>query len=405
MSTVSKTNAKSAWLPRPVIFLALVSFLNDIASDIVIPLIPIVLATVLAAGPAALGLVEGVADALAALLKLWAGRHSDRAGGRRKPLVIAGYVLSNLARPLIGLSGSWMTVLLLRSLDRVGKGIRSAPRDAMIGELTPPDRTGLAFGFHRALDNFGAVLGGLTAAVVVYLVTADLATVLLLSAIPGAACVLLMVLGVQEPRKAPAAQRAKLPPLSWAMLSPPTRRYLLVLGLFTFARVSETFLVLRGHELGAGVLELLLLWSALNAAKALASYPGGAVSDRLGRRAVLLASWTAYAASFYFLSRLDTMAALWIVVIVYGAFAGFSEGAERALIDDMAPPSERGTAFGWYYLVAGLAAIPAAVLFGALWQWASVALAFSFAAAAACASALLLLLWVRPGQRATALSV
>jgi MFS family permease len=303
---------------------------------------------------------------------------------------------------LIGLSGNWRTVLLLRSVDRVGKGIRSAPRDAMIGDLTPPDRIGLAFGFHRALDNFGAVLGGLAAALVVYSVTADLKTVLLFSALPGMACILLVLFGVQEPRKAHVVQAASRPPLSWTLLSINTRRYLIVLGLFTFARVSETFLVLRGHELGAGLVELLLLWSALSAAKAIASYPGGVLSDRIGRRAVLIASWTAYAASFYFLCRIDSMAALWSVVIVYGCFAGLSEGAERALIDDMAVPAERGTAFGWYYLVAGLAAVPAGVLFGSLWQWASVALAFSFAAAVACVSALALLLWIRPERTAKA---
>ncbi|MDP3281104.1 MAG: MFS transporter, partial [Nitrosomonas sp.] len=158
--------AISRQLPRTVVVLGLVSFFNDFASDIVVPLIPILLATVLSAGPIALGLIEGVADALACFLKLWAGRHSDVMSGRRKGLALSGYMLSNLARPLLGLAGSWVTVLLLRSVDRVGKGLRSAPRDAMVADATPPHIRGYAFGFHRALDNAGAVAGALTAAAI-----------------------------------------------------------------------------------------------------------------------------------------------------------------------------------------------------------------------------------------------
>jgi MFS family permease len=394
MSVVPTPAASRTWLPRQVLVLSVVSFLNDVASDIVIPLIPILLASLLASGPAVLGLVEGTADALAALLKLWSGRHSDRLAGRRKPLVVVGYLLSNIARPLMALASGWFAVLVLRSVDRVGKGIRSAPRDAMIADFAPRDRIGLAFGFHRALDNCGAVLGALVAALALSSFTTSLQTVLWVSALPGMACVLLMALAVGEPPKATAPERTRLPPLSWTALSPTMRRYLVVLALFTFARVSETFLVLRGYELGGSVVELLLLWSALNAAKALAAYPGGMLSDRIGRKAVMLASWTAFAASFYFLCRLDTMGALWAVTLLYGAFAGLSEGAERALIEDLGESRERGTAFGWYYLMTGIAAIPAGAAFGLLWQYAGPSMAFSFAAAMACASALLIPLWV-----------
>ncbi len=383
------------WLPRQVVLLSLVSFLNDVASDIVVPLIPIVLASLLAAGPAALGLVEGAADAVASLLKLWSGRRSDVLSGRRKGLVVGGYLLSNLARPLIALAGGWITVLVLRCVDRVGKGVRSAPRDAMIADFSPRDRVGLAFGFHRALDNMGAVLGGLIAAFTLAVWTTSLHTVLLASVLPGIACVLLIAFGIGEPAHASAAPRPALPPLSWRSLSHRMRRYLWVLALFTFARVSETFLVLRGYELGGGVVQLLLLWSALNAAKALAAYPGGMVSDRFGRQAVMLASWTAYAASFVLLAGMDTLAGLWSVTLFYGIFAGLSEGAERALIEDLGTAGERGTAFGWYYLMTGIAAVPAGVLFGLLWQHGGAASAFALAAAMALASALAIPLWVR----------
>jgi MFS family permease len=354
---------------------------------------------VLAAGPVALGLVEGVADAVASFLRLWAGRHSDATLGRRKPLVVAGYALSNLARPLLALAGGWVTVLILRSIDRVGKGIRSAPRDAWVADVTPPALTGKAFGVHRAFDNAGAMGGGLLAAAALTAFDASLQTVILFSAIPGVLC-LGLILGVRD-----VPQRAvpeKLPPLRWSVLSGGMRRYLLVLGAFTFARVSETFFVLYGHGLGMSVVELLLLWSALSAMKSVAAYAGGVLSDRVGRRAVMLASWIGFGAAYYFVCRTETAGMLWAVTLAYGALAGLSEGAERALIKEFGREGEQGTAFGWYYLIVGIAAIPAGAIFGALWQLQSAAIAFSFAAAVAAASALLLWLWVKPeASRAT----
>jgi MFS family permease len=386
-------------LPRTVIALGLVSFLNDVASDIVIPLIPIVLATVLAAGPVALGLVEGVADAVASFLRLWAGRHSDVALGRRKPLVVAGYALSNLARPLLALAGGWITVLILRNIDRVGKGIRSAPRDAWVADVTPPAITGKAFGVHRAFDNAGAVGGGLLAAAALAYSGTTLQNVILFSAIPGLLC-LLVILGVRDVPQRTAPE--KLPPLRWGVLSLRMRRYLRVLGAFTFARVSETFLVLYGHGLGMSVVELLLLWSALNAVKSAGAYAGGVISDRVGRKAVMLASWIGFSVAYYFVCRTDSAPGLWIVTLAYGVLAGLSEGAERALIKELAREGEQGTAFGWYYLIVGIVAVPAGALFGALWELQSAAIAFSFAGAAATASALVLCFWVKPDvSRAT----
>ncbi len=394
----SSTHRKDR-LPRTVIALGLVSLLNDVASDIVIPLIPIVLATVLAAGPVALGLVEGVADAVASFLRLWAGRHSDVTLGRRKPLVIAGYALSNLARPLLALAGGWITVLVLRSIDRVGKGIRSAPRDAWVADVTPRELTGKAFGVHRAFDNAGAVGGGLLAAAAMAYAGTSLHNVILYSAVPGALC-LLLILRVRDVPQRSAPE--KLPPLRWGALSGGMRRYLVVLGAFTFARVSETFLVLYGHGLGMSVVELLLLWSALNAMKSAGAYAGGVVSDRVGRKAVMLASWIGFALAYYFVCGTSTAAGLWTVTLFYGALEGLSEGAERALIKEFGREGEQGTAFGWYHLLVGVAAIPAGAIFGSLWQLGSAAIAFSFAGAVAAASALLLAFWVKPqSSRAT----
>ncbi len=377
-------------LPGTVIVLGFVSLLNDLASEMIVPLIPILLAGALAAGPIALGLIEGVADAVASFLKLWSGRHSDRLGGRRKALTLAGYALSNIARPLLAFAGSWASVLLLRSVDRIGKGLRSAPRDALVADATPADIKGYAYGFHRALDNSGAVGGSLAAAAVLAWAGLPLAQVILLSAIPGFLAVALIAFGVREPTAAPAAAPRALALLHWGTLSPGMRRYLLVLALFTFVRASETFIVLLGYQMGTATVELLLLWAALNLAKALTSTAGGRLADSMGRGPLMLLSWTAFAACFLLFGKVNTSIGLWTVTIAYGLFFGLGEGAEKALISDFAAPAEQGTAFGWYYLILGLAAIPAGLLFGAVWQFQSAAMAFFLAAAVAAVAALLL---------------
>ena len=385
-------------LPRTVIVLGFVSLFNDLASEMIVPLIPILLAGVLGAGPIALGLIEGVADAVASFLKLWSGRHSDRLGGRRKALTLAGYALSNIARPLLAFAGSWASVLLLRSLDRVGKGLRSAPRDALVADATLADIKGYAYGFHRALDNSGAVGGSLVAAAVLAWSGLPLAKVILLSAIPGLLAVALIAFGVREPSAAPAALPRALAPLRWGALSRGMRRYLLVLALFTLARASETFIVLLGYQMGTGTVELLLLWAALNLAKALTSTAGGRLADSIGRGPLMLLSWTAFAACFLLFGKVDSGIGLWTVTIAYGLFFGLGEGAEKALISDFAAPAEQGTAFGWYYLMPGLAAIPAGLLFGAVWQFQSAAMAFFLAAAVAAVAVLLLRGWAWPSK-------
>jgi MFS family permease len=406
-------NPPPTTLPRTVIVLGLVSFFNDFASDIVIPLIPILLATVLAAGPVALGLIEGVADAVASLIKLWSGRHSDLMSGRRKGLAVAGYTLSNIARPLLGLAVSWPAILVLRSIDRVGKGLRSAPRDALVADATPPGMHGYAFGYHRAMDNGGAVAGSLAAAAVLAWSDLSLTEVILWSAVPGFVSVLLLGVGVKEdgkekpaadyvPAPAPARAapaRATLPPLRWSVLSLPMRRYLLVLMLFTFARASETFILLLGHQLGVGTVELLLLWAALNLCKAATSTWGGRMADSLGPGALMLLGWTTFALSFLMLGMVEHSVGLWSVSVFYGLCAGMSEGAERAIISGYASPRERGTAFGWYHLMVGVAAIPAGVLFGSIWQFQGSPMAFFFAGGLAGLSALLLRTWAWPVRK------
>ena len=381
-----------------MIVLGLVSLLNDLASEMIVPLIPILLASVLGAGPVALGVIEGVADAVASFLKLWSGRYSDRLGGRRKAFTLAGYTLSNIARPLLAFAGSWASVLMLRSVERIGKGLRSAPRDALVADATPVHIKGYAFGFHRALDNSGAVGGSLVAAAILAWSGLPLAHVILLSAIPGFLAVLLIAFGVREPPAAPAVVPSTLAPLRWATLSPGMRHYLQVLALFTFARASETFIILLGYQMGTGTVELLLLWAALNLAKALTSAAGGKLADSMGRGPLMLFSWTSFAACFLLFGKVNSSIGLWTVTIAYGLFFGLGEGAEKALISDFAAPAEQGTAFGWYYLILGLAAIPAGLLFGAVWQFQSAAMAFFLAAGVAAVAALLLRVWAWPAK-------
>ena len=380
-------------LPRAVLVLGWVSFLNDLASEMVTPLIPILLAGTLAAGPVVLGAIEGTADAVAAFLRLWAGRHSDRIGGRRKALTVAGYALSNAVRPLFAVAFHWLALLLLRSIDRIGKGLRSAPRDAMLADMVEARQRGAAFGVLRAFDNGGAVLGALMAALVLWQYTSDVATVIAVSALPGLLAVALVGLAVREPpRRTPLEV---LPPLSWSALGRAQRRVLAIVAAFTFARVSDTFIVLRGFQLGLGVVELLLLWAAMNLMKAGTSYFGGGWSDRTSRRVVLLASWTAWAAGLWLLCLADTQLSLWLVAVYVGLASGLGEGAERALVRDYAQGAGIGTAYGWYYFLTGLAAIPSGFAFGGLWQWQSAAMAFSFAGAVAALCALALLVLVK----------
>jgi MFS family permease len=380
-------------LPATVIAIGLVSFFNDLASEMVTPFIPILIATVLGAGPVILGLVEGVADAAASLLKLWAGRYSDVKQGRRKRLMVFGYGLSNLARPLLGLATTWGALLLLRSLDRAGKGLRNAPRDALLADSTHPEIHGLAYGFHRAMDNAGALGGTLLAVAALGWMHWPVDEVILWSAVPGVLVLLVLVFGVREPPRFIAEQTKINTPLAWSMLSPSMRRYLWVLVLFTFARASETFILLRGNELGMSLVQVLLLWATLNVCKSAASLPGGRLADIFGKRRITIISWSGYALSFVMLGLVEHSNALWFATVLYGLLIGLGEGSERALISLYADERERGTAFGWYHLAVGISAIPAGVLFGAVWHYRNAGDAFLFAGLLALLSVLLLRFW------------
>ncbi len=380
-------------LPSSVIAIGLVSFLNDMASEMVTPFIPILIATVLGAGPVILGLVEGIADAAASFLKLWAGRYSDFKHGRRKRLMVIGYGLSNLARPLMSIVSAWSFLLLLRSLDRAGKGLRDAPRDALLGDIAHAEIHGFAFGFHRAMDNAGALVGTLLAIAALGWLHWPVGDVIMWSAVPGALVLLVLIFGVREPPPLKVEFEEQRSPLAWSILSHPMRRYLWVLVLFTFARASETFILLRGYELGLTLVQVLLLWAILSISKSLASLLGGKISDSVGKQNVTTLSWFGYAMSFVVLCLVDQSGALWFATVLYGLLRGLGEGTERALISLYADKHERGSAFGWYHLAIGASAIPAGLLFGTVWHYWNASMAFLFAGALAMLSALLLRFW------------
>ncbi|SCK23818.1 MFS transporter [Vogesella sp. LIG4] len=388
-------------LPRTVWLLGLISLLNDSASDMLYPLLPLYLASVLMAGPQVLGLVEGIAEATASLLKLFSGVMLDRRG-RSKPWIVWGYALAGFGRPLIAFVSSWPWLLAIRFADRVGKGLRSSPRDALLAASVEPSRRGLAFGLHRAMDNAGAVVGPLLAA---GLLAAGLSLrqVFQWAIVPALLC-LALALALREP--APQAHAAASTAFDWRWRQLPQvlRRYLLVLALFTLGNSSNMFLLLRARDLGVPQAEVPLLWAGVSAVAMLFGTPLSALSDRVGRMRLLLAGYASYALIYLLLGSLTQGGwALYLLITAYGLFLAATEGVEKALLADIAPPDRRGTAFGWFNLVAGLCLLPASLLFGELYQHVSPFAAFAVAAACAAGAAVLLRWWVAPllpaGQR------
>jgi len=380
-------------LPRTVWLLGLISLVNDSASEMIYPLVPLYLTSVLMAGPKALGLIEGVAEAVGSLLKLVTGVLADRTH-RIKYWVVAGYGVAALARPLLALATSWIGVFVCRFADRVGKGLRTAPRDALLSLSIEPERRGLAFGFHRAMDNLGAVVGPLTAAGLLAL-GLPLRSVLLCAAAP-AVIVIWLSFAIREPQQALVLKPL---PFSWRLAEFPTafRRYLIALTLFTLGNSSNMFLLLRARELGLSEMKVPLAWALVAFVAAVLSAPLSALSDRIDRKRLIVAGWSVYA-GFYLLFGLlpPTPWLLWPLFAGYGIFLAATEGAEKALVADLVPRESSGTAFGWYNMLIGVLLLPASVLFGWLWSAIAPLAAFAFGAACALVAAVLLRFWVTP---------
>ena len=366
--------------------LAAVSFLTDVSSEMIYPLLPVFLTTVLGANASFIGAIEGAAETTAALLKLASGWWSDRVR-KRKPLVLAGYAIASAMRPLVALATSASQVLVIRVADRVGKGIRNAPRDALIAESVDPSIRGRAFGFHRAADHAGGVLGPLIAFAVLSWQIAELRTVFWLAAIPGVLSVVVVALGVRDIPRSASATDAATPDLTQP-LGARFWRVLAVIFVFTLGNSTDAFLLLRANQLGVPVALAPILWAALHLVKSAASTPGGALSDRIGRRPTLVMGWLLYAAVYVGFAVANAPWHAWALFAVYGVFFGLTEGSERALVADLVGLERRGTAFGWYNLAIGLGALPASLLFGLVWDRAGPGAAFTMGASLALAAAL-----------------
>jgi MFS family permease len=351
-------------LPRNVVALGLVSLFNDASSEIIYPLLPLFLTTTLGASAAFIGVLEGIAESTASLLKLPAGWLSDRMR-RRKLWVVWGYSLASLIRPLLALTTAAWQVLGLRFIDRIGKGLRSAPRDALIADSIAESERGLAFGFHRAMDHAGALVGSLAASGLMLLFANDYRSVFWVAALPALLAVLILLF-VREP--ADQAAHAPTLSLSLAPFKRSFKQYLAILLLFTLGNSSDAFLLLRARQCGVATAAIPLLWAALHASKTVSSLVGGKLSDRWGRRRLIVAGWLIYALIYGGFAVASQASAIWLLFLVYGVYFGLTEGVEKALVADLVEPQQRGTAYGWYNLVIGLGALPASLLTGLLWD-------------------------------------
>jgi MFS family permease len=391
-----------------VLWLSIVSLLNDAASEMIYPLLPLFLTGVLGAGPAFLGVIEGVADAASSLLKLASGVVADRFG-RRRQLVAWGYGIAAVGRPLIAVAAAGWQVLAIRFSDRVGKGLRTAPRDALLAESVPPELRGTAFGIHRAADHAGAVVGPLLASALLLLWPGELRRVFALALVPGLITLAVVLWKVRDSAPAPAraapaadGERAPLLPRLGA-LGPVLPRYLGVVVLFALGNSSDAFLLLRARQLGVAVALIPLLWAALHLSKMTWSIIGGRLSDRVGPRAAIVAGWVVYAAVYAGFAGAAEQWHAWALFVVYGLFFGLTEAPEKALVAALAPAALRGSAFGWYHAAVGVAALFASILFGVVWTAFGGPVAFLMGAAIALAAAVLFVAVVpRAGRTAAA---
>jgi MFS family permease len=385
-----------------VFAIGLVSLLNDASSEIIYPLLPVFLVTSLGASAKAIGTIEGLAESISSLLKLFAGYLSDRLA-KRKALVVAGYSLASIARPLLAFTHTWTQVLAIRLTDRVGKGIRTAPRDAMIADQVRTEQRGIAFGFHRAMDHCGAVIGPIIGYLLVVLfvansrdpTTGEFSRIFLVASIPALLAVLVAAVFMREsPKKAQSG--TEVVKLSLRGFDSNFKRFLLVLALFTLSNSSDSFLILRAVDSGVSVAMVPLLWAAHHAMKVLSSLFGGDLSDRLGRKRLIVSGWILYAAVYAGFAFATQEVSLWILFLIYGIYFGLVEGAEKALVADLVRPEQRGTAYGLYNLAFGITVFPASLLMGMIWDWKGPAVAFLMSACVGAMAAVLLLILVRP---------
>lgn len=358
---------------------------------------PAFLSITLGASPFAIGVIEGMAESASSLLKLFSGYLSDRFQ-RRKPLVFTGYAISATLRPFLGFTTSWLQVLILRVTDRLGKGLRAAPRDALLSLQTPSELRGIAFGFNRAADNLGAVLGPLIGFILILLVaenqeslsSTDYQKVFLIASLPAILALFVILFFLKEETNHLQTEKPSIK-LSLKGFDKNFRQFLLAVSLFTLSNSTDSFLLLKAQQTGIGIRDLSILWMFLNISKVIASLIGGEISDKIGRKRVILSGWILYAFVYLGFAFATNQIQIWILFFLYGFYFGFTEGVERAMIADLVPEEKRGTAYGLYAFAFSITVLPASLLFGIIWQTFNLQSAFIFSASLSlCASALLL---------------
>jgi MFS family permease len=391
-------------LSRNVFVFGFVSLLNDWSSEITVRILPLFLSNVLGVKTSIIGLIEGVADSTATFLKMFSGWFSDK-WGKRKPLVLAGYALSALSKPLFYFATTWPFVLVLRFFDRVGKGVRTSPKDALIADSTEAHRQGRAFGYSRAMDPLGAVLGLLTAAglislgahVVKTMTEGTFRMLVILAAVPGIIGVVLVALFIRD--QAVAGEKRRPPKFSLKGFDRRFKAFLVITVVFTLGNSSDAFLILRSQQLGLSLVEILIMLALFNLLTTIVAVPAGILSDRIGRPRVIIAGWLIYGLVYLGFAFITRSWQVWGLYILYGAYYGVTEGVGKALVADVVTASEkRGTAFGLYNAAVGISALPASLLAGLLWQKWGPAAPFLFGAALSLVSvaALAVLLRSRP---------
>lgn len=385
-------------LPRTVWLIGFISFVNDSASEMLYPLMPLYLATVLMAGPKALGIIEGIAEASSSIFKLVSGVIVDRTK-KAKPWIVLGYALAGIGRPLIAIANSWLWVLAIRFTDRMGKGLRSSPRDALLAESVNENQRGITFGLHRSMDNAGAVIGPLMATMFLSM-GVPLKDIFFWAIVP-AVITITLALCIKEPQREAVPQESRF---SWSLEGMPDqfKRYLAVAGIFALGNSSDMFLLLRAREAGVPQEQIPLLWAAISLITTLFGTPLSALSDTFGRKHFILIAWFAFA-FFYISMGIPGVSVLQIcgLFAIYGLFKAATEGVEKALVADMAPKGLAGTAFGWFNLITGLMLFPASFIFG--WVYESIAPIYAFLFSGTCALVAFVLMatWVyqsKPAQ-------
>ena len=398
-------------LPRNVWAVSLTSFFMDISSEMVINILPLFLSNVLGVKTNIIGLIEGVAEATASLLKVFSGWLSDRLRAR-KWLAVSGYALSALSKPFFYFANSWGAVAGVRWADRVGKGVRTAPRDALVADSIDERHRGLAFGFHRAADTGGAVLGLVIALGAVWLAQAGdvelshstFQTVVLISLVPAFLAVLSLALGAED---VPVTARRKMPKFAFRSLGKHFCIFMLIVGLFDLGNSSDAFLVLRAQERGLSVIGVLGMLVTFNLVYTLVSTPAGSLSDRIGRRRLIVGGWLVYAAIYLGLALAGEGWHVWVLYAIYGVYYGLAYGTTKAMVADIVPEALRGTAYGTYNAVLGILDFPASLIAGFLWHgvgtWEGFgpSAPFFFGGAMALTAAVLMAL-VMPGKPETA---